>query len=452
MYLNREYIRSFALYLMVMLVAVACERPFVPPLEPLITIVEPSDPDALRFRPFVEVRVEASSFRDINRVEIDGVPADFDSLNGNWQTVVTLSPGVNEFNVTAFDVEDFEGSRTLSLAYIDPRYDTNAPTLPAPWRLGGHTATLLNDGSVLVTGGAPGEFQDAVDRAFLLPPDGTAFELLPAAMNSPRYGHTATLLPDGRVLLLGGSTTAASLLVSQLVTSAEIYDPVSREFSEVIFDGAPLQRMEHVTFLSRSPTALLIDVYGGLGEDPVEQTDDLNILASIQSFRLDDNTLTTFTSFSDSQLLPAFGMASSVTSEADPTGSGMDRYVVTGSSFLDSGARNVNFSIDFAQAPIRVTILSELRTSRLQHAAAALAPGIVGVFGGFQGARQNATSSTEIFVERSNRFSTLDSQVSTRRRFAHTATKLDSERILILGGFSENGTAISESVYFEWGL
>ncbi|MEM8486645.1 MAG: kelch repeat-containing protein [Bacteroidota bacterium] len=444
--------RLLPLYLLVMLVAAACERPFVPPIEPAITIVEPSDPDVLRFRPFVEVRVKASSFRNISRVEIDGIPAEFDSLNGNWQTVVTLSPGVNELQVTAFDIEESAGTRTLRMAYIDPRYVDDAPALPAPWRLGGHTATLLNDGSVLVTGGAPGEFQEAVARAFLLPPEGTEFELLPATMSTPRYGHTATLLPDGRVLIIGGSTSGAILRVDEIVDTAEIYDPATREFTEVTFEGAPLQRAEHATFVSRSPTSLLIDIFGGLGEDPVSGSNSLSTLASIQSYRFENNTLTTFTSFSDSQLLPAYGMASTLVSDPATEGDGMGRYVITGASFLESGPRNTNFSIDFAQAPIRVTILNDFLTSRIQHASAALEPGIVAIFGGFQGVRQSATSSAEIFIETSNRFSTLDSQISTRRRFSHTATKLSGERILILGGFSASGQAISESLYFEWGL
>lgn len=452
MYMQFKHIRVLPLCLLVMLVAAACERPFVPPIEPVITIVEPSDPDALRFRPFVEVRVEASSFRNISRVEVDGTPATFDSLNGNWQTVATLTPGVNELTVTAFDVEESAGSRILRLAYIDPRYEDDAPMLPAPWRLGGHTATLLNDGSVLVTGGAPGEFQEAVAHAFLLPEGGTTFELLPATMSSPRFGHTATLLPDGRVLILGGGTNGALLQVDQLVSTAEIYDPATQEFTEVTFSGDPLARAEHVTFVSRSPTSLLIDIFGGLGEDPVEGSNTLTPLASIQSYRFENNTLSTFTSFSDSQLLPAYGISATLSSDPMTTGDGMGKYVVTGASFLESGARNANFSIDFAQAPIRVSILSEFLTSRLQHASAALEPGIIGVFGGFQGVRQSATSSAEIFIESSNRFSTIDSQASTRRRFSHTATKLSSERILILGGFSERGEAIAESVYFEWGL
>ena len=75
----------------------------------------------------------------------------------------------------------------------------------------------------------------------------------------------------------------------------------------------------------------------------------------------------------------------------------------------------------------------------------------VGYVGGYQGAPRNAISSTEVFVEVGDRFFPIDSRaLARRRRFSHTATKLPSGRILILGGFSESGQSISESEYFDW--
>jgi hypothetical protein len=82
-----------------------------------------------------------------------------------------------------------------------------------------HTATLLIDGRVLITGGsyaasplATTEIYDPVMRAFT--PAGV--------MTAARTGHTATLLPDGRVLIVGGDSSMGS---------AELYDPSTGNFT-----------------------------------------------------------------------------------------------------------------------------------------------------------------------------------------------------------------------------
>ena len=83
--------------------------------------------------------------------------------------------------------------------------------LSAPRRR--HTATLLRDGKVLITGGT-GEYmaRDSLDDH---PPLATAELFDPATgrwssiapMGRPRFGHAATLLHDGRVLVIGPATS-----------------------------------------------------------------------------------------------------------------------------------------------------------------------------------------------------------------------------------------------------
>jgi hypothetical protein len=91
-------------------------------------------------------------------------------------------------------------------------------------RRGGCTATLLNDGRVLICGGtgrdvtASAELFDPVRKSFT--PTGS--------MTVPRYSHTATLLPGGRVLVAGGLTRRDAVLAS-----AEVYDPGTGTFSAV---------------------------------------------------------------------------------------------------------------------------------------------------------------------------------------------------------------------------
>jgi len=64
-----------------------------------------------------------------------------------------------------------------------------------------HTATLLPNGKVLVAGGYDGDFQLA--SAELYDP-ATGSWTATGSLESARNGHTATLLPNGKVLVAGG--------------------------------------------------------------------------------------------------------------------------------------------------------------------------------------------------------------------------------------------------------
>lgn len=102
-----------------------------------------------------------------------------------------------------------------------------------------HTATLLPNGKVLVTGGCNGVFCDGIaslnSSEEYDPQTGTwSYTALP--MNSARAFHTATLLQNGKVLVTGGlrSTQITGQPVSDSTTNtAELYDPATRTWSFV---------------------------------------------------------------------------------------------------------------------------------------------------------------------------------------------------------------------------
>lgn len=95
----------------------------------------------------------------------------------------------------------------------------------------GHTATRLANGKVLVTGGCrnseSGEIvcNEYLDSAEIWDPSTDRFTPT-GSMKFARADHTATLLPDGRVLIAGGSNGLS------LLATAEIYDPATGKFTQ----------------------------------------------------------------------------------------------------------------------------------------------------------------------------------------------------------------------------
>jgi hypothetical protein len=97
-----------------------------------------------------------------------------------------------------------------------------------------HTATLLADDRVLVTGGfTTGEGAPAgiSNSAELWDPATGRFRLLPRSMATARANHTATRLPDGKVLIVGGYSVEASPPL------AEIFDPATETFTALATPG-----------------------------------------------------------------------------------------------------------------------------------------------------------------------------------------------------------------------
>jgi hypothetical protein len=87
----------------------------------------------------------------------------------------------------------------------------------------GHTATLLPNGMVLVAGGyGAGGFLASAE--LYNPSTGTWSET--ESLNVARNGHTATLLPNGQVLVAGGWNDYTPF------SSAELYDPITGTWTE----------------------------------------------------------------------------------------------------------------------------------------------------------------------------------------------------------------------------
>jgi hypothetical protein len=92
-----------------------------------------------------------------------------------------------------------------------------------------HSATLLPNGKVLIAGGAGDNFQSLASAELYDPSTG---RFSPAGnMTTPRSWHTAILLGNGKVLIAGGAQTRSDLGVAANGVSAELYDPSTGSFT-----------------------------------------------------------------------------------------------------------------------------------------------------------------------------------------------------------------------------
>jgi hypothetical protein len=114
----------------------------------------------------------------------------------------------------------------------------------------GQTATLLGNGDVLIAGGWNASQNASIAGAELYQPATGAFTST-GSMNSPRAGHTATLLPDGKVLIAGGAQDRT--LVSS--DTAEIYDPATGSF--LATGSMAEKRCSHTATLLPNGTVLI---------------------------------------------------------------------------------------------------------------------------------------------------------------------------------------------------
>lgn len=120
-----------------------------------------------------------------------------------------------------------------------------------------HQATLLADGKVLITGGDLATIADQqpvenyTASAEVFSPDTQSFAAAAPLLQGRSRGHTMTLLPDGKVLVVGGFKEWNSYTLAE---KAELYDPATGQFSQ---DGTQ-PRSAHQALLLLNGKVLLV--------------------------------------------------------------------------------------------------------------------------------------------------------------------------------------------------
>jgi hypothetical protein len=150
------------------------------------------------------------------------------------------------------------GNPLASSELYDPSTGTFAATGSMPARVYQHTATLLANGMVLVAGGDTAEMESRIpSRAYLYDPTTGEFAWA-GSMTAGRARHTATLLSNDKVLVTGGRTGGIGSY--HFLSTAELYDPSTGTFAAT---GSMSTERENHTATSLSNGRVLIA--GGSG-------------------------------------------------------------------------------------------------------------------------------------------------------------------------------------------
>lgn len=264
-----------------------------------------------------------------------------------------------------------------------------------------HTATLLRDGRVLVTGGIRAG-EAALASAELYDPRTRTFS--PAgAMASVRSGHTATLLLDGRVLIAGGWDDD----VPQ--RTAELFDPATGRFTPTASLTAP--RGAATATLLRNGRVLVAGGYDG----------DVS-LASADLY--DPST----GRFSRTGAMHAGRAAHTATLLRD------GRVLVTGGNTPDRVRRSAEI---YDPRTGRFVATGSLTVRRHKHAAGLLRDGRVLVLGGSDDRDWDGRHrSAELFSPRSGKFSRTGPLSAARFKLPDAIAVTPSGSVLVAGGAS----------------
>ena len=179
---------------------------------------------------------------------------------------VLITGGSDERHLTSLDTaEVFDQGAAVEFGepipdsvsgdFIDTDVEGDVITMPQGGRIF-HTATLLPDGNVLICGGtADALFAEAADVSEIYNIGSREFGpdslFIDPDLGTPRFRHSATLLPNGKVLIAGGQESRNETIIDPnfapgqpgfqitinvfpSLKSMEIFDPASRSFVPAI--------------------------------------------------------------------------------------------------------------------------------------------------------------------------------------------------------------------------
>ena len=291
---------------------------------------------------------------------------------------------------------------------------TPAANMATPRR--NHTATTLSDGRVLVEGGHSGFSEPALATAEVYDPSTNSWAPAGVMAGAHAEAETATLLSNGKVLVLGGDNVSSGSRT--FLGGADLYDPVSNTWSSVA--TMPEPRMYHTSTLLGDGSVLVVGGNNGQGW-----------LATAQLY---DPTANTWS--------PAASLGAP-RSTASATLLGDGRVLVAGGYALGTYLASSEIYDPIQNA---WSAGGELPTARNFATAVRLASGSV-LFAGGSTDGAGGVDSAALYEPGLNAWSTVSSMAQVR--WLHAATLLASGKVLVSGGFGaiESGSLASAELY-----
>ncbi|MEO8135934.1 MAG: kelch repeat-containing protein [Betaproteobacteria bacterium] len=271
-----------------------------------------------------------------------------------------------------------------------------------------HTATVLLNGKVLVTGGRNGGTLTTLSELYD-PTTGTWAST--GSLTTARAHATATLLPNGKVLVAGGNDNGNNPLAS-----AELYDPQAGTWSSA--GSLAVARYSHTATLLQTGKVLIAGGSDGTSLGSAQLYDPVTNAWTPAAKMNDGRVLHTATLLPDGSVMLIGG------NNGSPLGT-TERYDPATNTWIAAAS---------------------LATPRFQHTATLLASGRVLVVAGL-GA--GVLASAEIYNPVNNSWAPA-AGLGTFARYGHTATLLPSDKVLVVGGGSP--TALTNTTLYDAAL